>query len=93
MLGAALQDIKTYVAHLQNNVAQYIATRPILDLCLAVGRRPWEQVSKRWWEQENLDLEGIREVARVVEVEKGPRERAGEETGGEGVGLLRKEIL
>ena len=39
-IGAALEmvkmeDIRVYIARLQNTVAQYIATRPIMDLCLA----------------------------------------------------------
>ena len=31
-----LEEVETYVLRLQNTVAQYIATRPILELCLAV---------------------------------------------------------
>ena len=30
-----LEEIGVYIAHHQNTVAQYIATRPITDLCLA----------------------------------------------------------
>ena len=40
-----------------------------MDLCLAVGRRPGARVSNRWWQKENFDLEGIREVVQVVEAE------------------------
>ena len=49
----------TYVFHHPNTVAQYIATRPIMDLCLAAKRRPGLRVTIRWCEQEGLDLEGI----------------------------------
>ena len=28
-----------------------------MDLCLAAEKRPGKNVSKRWWEQEVLDLE------------------------------------
>ena len=35
-------------------IAQYIATQPILYLCLEAERRPGLQVSVQWWEQEGL---------------------------------------
>ena len=70
MAEAGLQDIETYVAHSQNTFAQYIVTRKIMDLCLAAGRRPRARVSRWCWEQETLDMEGTREAARVVKVEK-----------------------
>ena len=44
-------------------VAQYIATRPILDLCERFLQRPGAWVYRRWWEQEGLDLEGLKERA------------------------------
>ena len=44
-----MQEVNTYVARRKNNVAQLIATRPIVDLCLAVVRRAREQVLKEWW--------------------------------------------
>ena len=47
MSEAKLQEIETYVAHNQNTVAQYIATRPIIDLCLVEGRRPGARVLRR----------------------------------------------
>ena len=37
MAEAVMQEIKTYFTCPQNAVVQYIATRPIMDLCLAVG--------------------------------------------------------
>ena len=46
---AGLQEIETYIACRQNTVAQYIATRPIMDLCLVVERRPGVQVLRQWW--------------------------------------------
>ena len=39
-------------------VAQYIATRLIMDLCELYVRRTIAWVYQRWWEQEILDLEG-----------------------------------
>ena len=44
---------------------QCIATRPILDLCEWSSRRRVEWVSRQWWYQEGLDLEGEKERAAV----------------------------
>ena len=38
-------------------VAQYILTQPILDLCERTNQRLGARVSRRWWEQEVIDLE------------------------------------
>ena len=42
---------------------QYIATRPIMDLCDRSAQRPGSWVSQRWWDQDRLDLEGVKERA------------------------------
>ena len=55
-------------------MAKYIATRPIIDLCLAVKRRPGPRVAMRWWEQEVLDLEGARTAAQEAEQTEGEEE-------------------
>ena len=44
----------------QNTVAQYIATRPIMDLCCQSSRRPGAQVYRRWWEHDGLYLGGTK---------------------------------
>ena len=38
-----------------------------MDLCLAAKRSPGPRVSMRWWEQEGLDLEGVRMATREAE--------------------------
>ena len=60
MMEAGLQEVDTYIYRCQNTVAQYIATMPIIDLCLAEKQRLGPIVSMWWWEQEGLDLEGMR---------------------------------
>ena len=45
---AGLEGIRNSVTRRQNKVAQYIATRPILDLCERATRRPRVRVSHRW---------------------------------------------
>ena len=49
MTSVGLEEVETYVFCHQNTVDQYIATRPILDLCLAKEWQPGEQVSQQWW--------------------------------------------
>ena len=63
MAEAGLQEVETYVSHHQNTVVQYIATRTIMDLCLAAKRRPGPRVTMWWGVQEGLDLEGFRTAA------------------------------
>ena len=47
ILEAELQELETYIYRHQNTVAQYIANRPIMDLCLAAKRRPGTRVEMR----------------------------------------------
>ena len=54
MAEAGLQEVENYVSRQQNTVAQYIQTRPIIDLCLVTKRRPGPRVAMQWWEQEGL---------------------------------------
>ena len=48
MAESGSQEVETYVSRRQNTVAQYIATRPIMDLFLAAKRRPGPRVAM-WW--------------------------------------------
>ena len=51
MAEAGLQEVQTYVSYCHNTVVQFIVTRPIMDLCLAVENRPGRRMSKRQWQQ------------------------------------------
>ena len=62
MAEAGLQEVETYLSRRHNTVAQYIATRPIMDLCLTAKRMPGPRVTNRWWEQEGLELVGTRKA-------------------------------
>ena len=55
---AGMVGIRTSIIRRQNTVAQYIATRPILYLCKQATRRPGARVSRWWWEQTGIYLEG-----------------------------------
>ena len=63
MAEAVFEEIMTYVTRRQNTVAQYIVTRPIMDLCERSDRSPGAYVSRRWWEKDGLDLEGVKKIS------------------------------
>ena len=52
--------IRTSILRRQNTAAQFIVTRPILDLCEKATRRPGARVSWQWWEQTVIDWKGAR---------------------------------
>ena len=39
-----------------------------MDMFLSEGRNTGARVLKRWWEQESIDVEGIKEAAQLVVV-------------------------
>ena len=55
-----LEEIGVYIFCCHNTVAQYIATHPIMDLCLAAEHNPVLYLSRRWWEQSAMYILGIR---------------------------------
>ena len=46
---AGLQEVNKYVSRRHNTVTQFIATRPIMDLCLAEERCLGSRVEKKGW--------------------------------------------
>ena len=50
-----------------NTVTQYIAIRPLLDLCEGSTQRGGPRVTLRWWDQKGIDWE--KGKARGVETE------------------------
>ena len=67
MAEAVFQELNTYVSRRQNTVAQFIATRPMIDLCLATKRRLGSRLSKQWYDQDILYLEGMKVAAQEEE--------------------------
>ena len=53
---AGMVGMRTSITRRQNTVAQYIATRPILDLCEQATRRPRARLYWRWWDHAGIDL-------------------------------------
>ena len=46
-MSVGLDEVYAYVLRLQNNIEQYIATRPILELYLATEQQLEAQVTQR----------------------------------------------
>ena len=67
MAEAGLQEGENYAYLRQNTFTQFIANRPIMDLCLVAERRTGSWVDNQWWEQDGLDLEGMWTAAREEE--------------------------
>ena len=66
MKEAGIVRIRTSILRRQNTVTQFIATRPIVDLCEKAIRRPGAHVPRRWWEQTGLDWNGAREKVEAA---------------------------
>ena len=63
MQEAGFIEIRESITRRQNTVAQYIETHPILDLCERTTQRAGARVSRRWWEQRDIDLMTAKERA------------------------------
>ena len=57
MKEAGLTDVRTSIKRRKNTVAQYIATRPLLDLCKGATKREGVRVTLRLWYQLGIDWE------------------------------------
>ena len=67
MKEAGFKEIRTAINNRQNTVAEYISTRPLLDLCEGTNQIWGAMVSRRWWNQKGIDWEQVK--ARVAETE------------------------
>ena len=67
MVEKVFEGIRNSVMRRQNTIVQYIATRPILDLCERSTWRLEARVARRWWEQAGIDLEGANKRAAAAE--------------------------
>ena len=81
MKEAGLTDVQTSINRRQNTVAHYIATRPLLELCVGAKQREGARVTMRWWDQMGIDWEKAkaREAETESESESGT-DMEGEET-------------
>ena len=67
MKDVGLTDVQTSINRRQNMVAQYITTRPHLDLCKGAQQREGARGAMMWWDQTGIDWEKAK--ARVTETE------------------------
>ena len=67
MKETGFKEIRKSITNRQNMVAQYIVTRPLLDLCEGAKQRGGTRVSRRWWYQKCIDWETVK--ARVAETD------------------------
>ena len=83
MKEAGLTDVRTSINRRQNAGAQYIATRPLLDLCEGAKQREGARVTLRWWYQLGIDWEKAK--AKETEIELASDSDLGSDTEGEEV--------
>ena len=77
------EGIRKSITRRKNTVAQYIATRPILDLCERSARRPGARVSRRWWEHAVIELEEAKKrAAEATTDSESNSDSGGEESSG-----------
>ena len=67
MKEAGFKEISTSITNRQNTVTQYIAIRPLLDLCEGTNQIGGVRLSRRWWDQKGIDWEEGK--ARVAETD------------------------
>ena len=60
----------------------FVATRTIMNFCLAAERRLGPRVSKRWWKQYRVDVEGMHNRRRGGSIHMGRRRRQTKLVGG-----------
>ena len=76
MKEAGFTEIKKSITNRQNTVAQYIAMRPLLDLCERTTRGGGARVSRRWWDQKGIGWETAKERAAEKDSESEPESDA-----------------
>ena len=60
--GAGMWPMKEYIRRRQATIAEYIANRPIYELCTGSERMPGSSRFLRWWDQDiNREGEGANE--------------------------------
>ena len=85
MKEAGLTDFRTSIHRRQNTVAQYIATRPLLDLCKGARHREGARVTLRWWDQSGIYWEKSKAKETETELASVSDSGSGADTEGEEV--------
>ena len=69
MKEAGFTDVRKSITRRQNTVVQFIATRPLLDLCEGTTQRGGARVTMRWWYQKGIDWEKAKAQGATTESE------------------------
>ena len=69
MKEAGFTDVRTSITRRQNAVAQFIATRPLLELCEGTTQRGRARVTMGWWDQKGIDWEKANSRGAATESE------------------------
>ena len=62
-------DVRTSINRIQNTVAKYMATRPLVEICEETTQIGGARVVMRWWDQNGIDWGKAK--ARGAEAESG----------------------
>ena len=62
-----METVETYTQRRQNTVAQYIATRLLLDLYEVIERKQGTWLGIWWWDHVSIDLAEDREMAEEAD--------------------------
>ena len=71
-----MTDVGKSIANRQNTVAQYIATRPLLDRCKEARGREGTRVLLWWWNQTGIDWEAAKARGGGGETDSTSRSRS-----------------
>ena len=69
MKEAGFTDVRISITRRQNTVAQFIATRSLLDLCEGTTQRGGARVTMRWWDHKGIDWEKAKARGAATESE------------------------
>ena len=75
MEAAGLEEVDTYFLRLQNTIAWYIVTCPILELCLVADQWSVKRVAWQLWDQEGIDMNGMWSAAWELDIEEEMKDR------------------
>ena len=90
MRAYGIKEIETYISRLNSMVVQYIATHPIMYLCLDMGSRPVLQAPKRLGNRRAWYSHGGRRQGEMMDTEAGMGTSLGKEMG-EGSGWWERD--
>ena len=83
---AGMVGIRTSITRRQKTIAQYLAMRPILDICKQATQQLEARLSRWWWEQAGIEMKGAQKQDAVSATRLEPETESEEESDGEPTG-------